>query len=264
MAEQRFRKPNQANRRSNGDNKTSSWKKSAPGGKKPGVRENAKSKERFTPAKARKEDQHESGDDSEDDDDDGDEFLALEKGDTGSGKKQHKRSSKHAPQEISAKKPVGRFREVVEVPKIIRRDPRFEALSGKFDDTQFRKNYGFLNEYRERELAELKERMAKTRDPVEVARMKKEYQSLESKLKAAKKKEFEKKVLKEAERKERELVKQGKKPFYMKKSDKRKLVLTQKFSEMKKSDVDRAIQRRRKKNISKERKKIPFARSAEE
>ncbi|KAK9355745.1 hypothetical protein V1523DRAFT_403979 [Lipomyces doorenjongii] len=171
-----------------------------------------------------------------------------------------KRVSKHAPQEISAKRPVSRFREVIEVPKIIRRDPRFESLSGKFDDAQFRKNYAFLDDYRAAELKDLSQRLKKTKDPNEIQNLQREYQSLDSKLKASKRKDFEKQILNEHEKKEKELVKQGKKPFYLKKADKRRLVLTKKYSEMKRSEVDRAIKRRRKKNISKERKQLPFSR----
>ncbi|KAK9359775.1 hypothetical protein V1504DRAFT_441076 [Lipomyces starkeyi] len=171
-----------------------------------------------------------------------------------------KRVSKHAPQEVSAKKPVSRFREVIEVPKIVRRDPRFESLSGKFDDAQFRKNYAFLDEYRAAELKDLALRLKKTKDPNEIQDLQREYQSLESKLKVSKRKDFERQILNEHEKKEKELVKQGKKPFYLKKADKRRLVLTKKYSEMKKSEVDRAIKRRRKKNISKERKQLPFSR----
>ncbi|KAJ8101323.1 hypothetical protein POJ06DRAFT_94353 [Lipomyces tetrasporus] len=171
-----------------------------------------------------------------------------------------KRVSKHAPQEASAKKPVSRFRNVVEVPKIVRRDPRFESISGKFNEAQFRKNYAFLDEYREAELRNMGERLKKTKDTNQIQDLQREYQSLDSKLNASKRKDFERQVLKEHEKKEKELVKQGKKPFYLKRADKRKLVLTKKFSEMKKSEVDRAIKRRRKKNISKERKQIPLSR----
>ncbi|KAK9249004.1 hypothetical protein V1506DRAFT_526683 [Lipomyces tetrasporus] len=171
-----------------------------------------------------------------------------------------KRVSKHAPQEVSAKKPVSRFRDVVEVPKIVRRDPRFESISGKFNEAQFRKNYAFLDEYREAELRNMGERLKKTKDTNQIQDLQREYQSLDSKLNSSKRKDFERQVLKEHEKKEKELVKQGKKPFYLKRADKRKLVLTKKFSEMKKSEVDRAIKRRRKKNISKERKQIPLSR----
>ncbi|KAK9236851.1 hypothetical protein V1525DRAFT_405531 [Lipomyces kononenkoae] len=171
-----------------------------------------------------------------------------------------KRVSKHAPQEVSAKRPVSRFREVIEVPKIVRRDPRFESLSGKFDEAQFRKNYAFLHTYMDSELQDIAERIKKTKDTNEMQNLQREYQSLDSKLKASKRKDFERDILKEREKNERELVKQGKKPFYLKKADKRKLILTKKFSEMKSSEVDRAIKRRRKKNMSKERKQLPFSR----
>ena len=60
--------------------------------------------------------------------------LGLEK-----NKKREKfvRENKNRPREISSKKKVGRFREVVPVSfehKLEKRDPRFEASSGDFDE----------------------------------------------------------------------------------------------------------------------------------
>ncbi|KAK9450582.1 uncharacterized protein V1518DRAFT_414197 [Limtongia smithiae] len=174
-----------------------------------------------------------------------------------------KHHSKHAPREISSKKPVSRLREVVETTKITRRDPRFENLAGTYNETQFRKNYAFLDKYRQDELEKMKTQIQQSKDPRERQRLDRERQSLESKLLAMKRKDFERQVIKEHDKKERELVKEGKKPFYLKRGDKRNLVLTKKFDEMKKSAIDRAILRRRKKTISKERKLIPRVRAEE-
>ncbi|GMQ05257.1 hypothetical protein CsSME_00050358 [Camellia sinensis var. sinensis] len=44
------------------------------------------------------------------------------------------RANKNRPMEVSAKKPVSRFREVIQVPKKVVRDPRFESLCGNFDE----------------------------------------------------------------------------------------------------------------------------------
>ncbi|KAK9455130.1 hypothetical protein V1511DRAFT_499551 [Dipodascopsis uninucleata] len=202
----------------------------------------------------------------EDEDNDGDEFFSNDDDDTkeDAESNERRRKSKHAPQEISSKKPVSRYREIVETPKIARRDPRFESLSGKFNEAQFRKNYSFIDNYREQELKELGEQIKKTKNLDDAERLMKQYQSLESKLQTSKRKEFEHRVLKEYEAKERELVKQGKRPFYLKRADKRKLVLTEKFAQMKKSDVTKAIQKRRKKVASKEKKRLPLQRRSAE
>ncbi|KAK9463275.1 uncharacterized protein V1516DRAFT_616104, partial [Lipomyces oligophaga] len=173
----------------------------------------------------------------------------------------HKRN-KHAPTELSSKKPVSRFRQVIEdVPKIIRRDPRFEALSGKFSATEFRKNYSFLNDYRAKELQDIKAKWTKEKDENTKTLLLKQWKSLESKLETDRKKDYERQVIREHIQQEKEKIKSGKKPYFLKRSDKRNLVLTKQFSEMKKSDIDRAIERRRKRNVAKERKKLPMRKS---
>ncbi|KAI8546384.1 hypothetical protein RHMOL_Rhmol07G0113100 [Rhododendron molle] len=75
------------------------------------------------------------------------------------------RANKNRPMEASAKKPVGRFREVIQVPKKVVRDPRFETLCGNLDVEGFKKRYNFLYENElpaERE--ELKRSMKKSND----------------------------------------------------------------------------------------------------
>jgi ribosomal RNA-processing protein 36 len=76
------------------------------------------------------------------------------------------RTSKNAPQEISSKRAVTRKREVVEaiaVPKA--RDPRFDpAVNGRYDERQFKKNFAFLDDYRNDEMRLLKEELRNTKD----------------------------------------------------------------------------------------------------
>lgn len=79
-----------------------------------------------------------------------------------------KRSSKHAPQEITSKRAVTRRREII-APTLtaatLPRDPRFDdAVKGVFDERVFKKNYGFLDDYREDEMKTLKQEMTKTKD----------------------------------------------------------------------------------------------------
>lgn len=79
-----------------------------------------------------------------------------------------KRSSKHAPQEITSKRAVTRRREIVApilTAATLPRDPRFDdAVTGVFDERVFKKNYGFLEDYREDEMKTLKQEMTKTKD----------------------------------------------------------------------------------------------------
>ncbi|KAK2989036.1 hypothetical protein RJ640_018825 [Escallonia rubra] len=76
------------------------------------------------------------------------------------------RANKNRPMEISSKKPVGRFREVIQVPKRVARDPRFESLCGKLDPDWFKRKYNFIYENElPAEKEELKKTLKKSNDP---------------------------------------------------------------------------------------------------
>ncbi|KAF4120204.1 ribosomal RNA-processing protein 36 [Geosmithia morbida] len=173
-----------------------------------------------------------------------------------------KRSSKHAPQEQSSKRPVSRRREVVptESKRAPARDPRFDPLStgrpGQFDEAKARRAYAFLDEYRDKELAELRAQVRKTKDPGLKEELKRQVLSMESKRKAQKRKDEEQALLAEHRRREKELVARGKQPFYLKKSEQKKQLLTSRFESMSKGQVDKAIARKRKKVAGKEKKEL--------
>ncbi len=179
------------------------------------------------------------------------------------GRKDHRdfsRSSKHAPAEISSKKAVSRKREVVPVTKREYRDPRFEPLSGPLDEKKLQKAYSFLDDYREDEMKELKSAMKKTKDEFEKEKLKRALLSMESRKKAQERKRKEAEILDKHRREEKELVKQGKKPFYLKKTEQRKRLLVDRFSELKGKQLDHVLERRRKKIEGKEKKKMPWSR----
>ncbi|KAL0944104.1 rRNA processing protein [Colletotrichum truncatum] len=167
-----------------------------------------------------------------------------------------KRTSKHAPTEMSSKKPVSRKREVIAVPKMEVRDPRFDPLSGPVDEAKAKKAYAFLDKYRADEMKELRGEIKKTKDPVKKEEMKRLLLSMESKIKARERKEREQELITEHKRREKELVKQGKQPFYLKKSEQKKRLLMDQFAGMKKRQVDRTIERKRKKVVARERKEL--------
>ncbi|CAG8565405.1 14103_t:CDS:2 [Cetraspora pellucida] len=167
--------------------------------------------------------------------------------------------------EISSKKPVGRFRQIVEIPSNIRkrRDPRFDDLSGKFNDDLFEKSYSFLNEYKKSEMEEIKKRISKEKDPEEKQKLQQLLNKLQSRAAHESNLNRKKQLKREQKKKERELIAQGKSPFYLKKSEEKKLELVDKFKKLQKSDskvLDKVIEKRRKKNASKEHRYIPFKR----
>ena len=87
-------------------------------------------------------------------------------------KKEGKRD-KHAPQEISSKKPIHRKRVVENQRKvrgkknfmiIITIDPRFDNLSGKFNYDLFRKSYKFIENQQDEEIKEMRDTMFQQED----------------------------------------------------------------------------------------------------
>jgi ribosomal RNA-processing protein 36 len=76
-----------------------------------------------------------------------------------------------SPMEMSTKRAVGRFRQVVEVEARKGRDPRFDPLCGRLDTNRFEKTYSFLEEYRTDEMRTVGEQLKKCRDPVEKTRL---------------------------------------------------------------------------------------------
>ncbi|KAI0550744.1 hypothetical protein F4679DRAFT_191137 [Xylaria curta] len=170
------------------------------------------------------------------------------------------RSSKHAPTEMSSKRMVSRKREVISVPKVPSRDPRFSAASGAIDETRARKAYAFLDEYRDSEMAELKAAMKKTKSATEKEELARTLKSMQSRKEAQTRRDAERDLVAQHRRQEKELVAQGKKPFYLKKSEQKKQLLLERFAGMKKKQVDRTIERRRKKLTARERKNMPVAR----
>jgi ribosomal RNA-processing protein 36 len=188
----------------------------------------------------------------------------------------HKRTSKHAPVELTSKKRVSRRRDFIEVPKVQARDPRFMPLgagssvasthgaASKIEEIKARKAYSFLDEYQQDELNQLRAAAKKEKDPVAKEKLEKAVMSMESRLKAQKRKDRERELLEEHRKKEKELVQQGKQPFYLKRSEQKKKLLLDQFANMKKSQVDKAIERRRKKVAGKEKKLLPWARRTAE
>ncbi|KAK4191371.1 hypothetical protein QBC35DRAFT_486992 [Podospora australis] len=187
-----------------------------------------------------------------------------------------KRTSKHAPVEMTSKKQVSRRRDFLTEEtttkflgskKTQARDPRFMPAThseSKIDEIKAKKAYAFLDEYRESEMQDLKQAIKKCKNPYEKEKLQKELLVMESKKKAQERKERAEKVIEEHRRQEKELVKQGKTPFYLKKSEQKKRVLEKQFAGLKKGQVDKAIERRRKKVAGKEKKLLPFARRGAE
>ena len=172
------------------------------------------------------------------------------------------RLSKHAPTEMTSKRAVSRKRPVVPVPKRDIRDPRFESALGPINEQKVKSNYAFLEGYRENEMKILKAELKKTKNDVERERLKKEILRMESRKGAQERKDAEQEVLRRHRKEERVKIESGKAPFYLKKAQVKKEALVERYGRMKGKEVDKLIERRRKKKASREKRHMPQERRA--
>ncbi|KAG7202626.1 hypothetical protein KM043_009808 [Ampulex compressa] len=171
-----------------------------------------------------------------------------------------KRENKNRPREMSAKKPVPRFKEVIHVKKSVPRDPRFDSLCGTFNEKAFKHSYAFLSTLRQNDLKALKDELKKTEDPQVIKKIKYLIQRLENQLREEKR-QNQKKEKKMGEKKEiLKAIKHGKKPAFKKKSEQKILELVSQYEELKNTGkLKKHIQRLRKKNLRKDRAKLATA-----
>ncbi|KAL8707840.1 MAG: hypothetical protein Q9220_007194 [cf. Caloplaca sp. 1 TL-2023] len=171
--------------------------------------------------------------------------------------KTHARSSKHAPAGMSSKKAVSRKREVVPIIKRDVRDPRFEPISGPHDEEKTKANYSFLDDYRNVEMSELKASIRRTNDKDTKERLKRALTSMESRKRTMQRRDQQQEVLRAHRAKEKELVKQGKRPFHLKRGEQKRLALVQRFESMNDKQLGKTMERRRKKKARKVMKDMP-------
>ena len=80
------------------------------------------------------------------------------------------------PREMSSKRPVSRFREVVPVAKVNRRerrDPRFEETAGQLNPDLFKKSYAFVDDLKKKEKQLLQKEVKKTKSTERKAQLQK-------------------------------------------------------------------------------------------
>jgi ribosomal RNA-processing protein 36 len=164
--------------------------------------------------------------------------------------------------EQSSKRAVSRRRDIVagDIPKRqTARDPRFDrwtAGARPVDEAKVRRAYSFLDDYRAKELADMRAELKKTKAADRKEELKRRIMSMESQRKAAQRKDEEAKLLADHRRAEKELVAQGKQPYYLKRGEQKKQLLMKRFASMSKSQVDKAIERKRKKVAGKEKQEL--------
>ncbi|GJN34412.1 hypothetical protein PR202_gb23068 [Eleusine coracana subsp. coracana] len=172
--------------------------------------------------------------------------LAARAASAAAAVKKVRRASKKRPMEISTKVRPPRLKEVIQVPKKIRK----------------RYNFLFDNDF-PAEKEKLQKMIKKSKDPNAVEEMKSRITWIDKQLKSHPQKNTESEILREHIKKEREAAKAGKQPYYLKKSELRQRKLMTKYNELKEAGkLDAYMERRRKKNASKDHRYMPYRRNA--
>jgi ribosomal RNA-processing protein 36 len=197
----------------------------------------------------------------------GDSREPHNKGYTESAKPPQKipRQSKHAPAIISSRQQVSRKREIFEPsPALKTRDPRFDAtvMSSNYNKNatdKANKNYAFLTSYQASEILDLKARIKKSKDPSEVADLKRQVMSVESKIRNAEARQRESEIVKQHNQKERQAIQAGQKakPYYLKPGEVKKQAEADRLEGMGKKARDKKEARKKKREKSKDAKNMP-------
>ncbi|KAH7885268.1 hypothetical protein F5I97DRAFT_1355838 [Phlebopus sp. FC_14] len=204
-----------------------------------------------------------------------------------------KRANKHAPSEVTSKRPVSRRRTIIEDKTPVSfhnflravhslrnrhqkpRDPRFLQAAGKHDYPQFRQRYDFLSDLHTDELKTLRENLKharrllvnsprdlRTQREEEVRRLELAVKRGESAVNRDTREKVEAEALRKVKEAEKEKRKHGKAEWWMKQSEKRELLSKAHFEAIAsvggKQAVKKAIEKKQRKINQKEKKSRPF------
>lgn len=162
---------------------------------------------------------------------------------------------------MRSNRPVSRFRLDTNssAPKAI--DPRFAQYSGKLDEEKFNKHYSFLDDYRASDIYTLSKALKKEKNAAKKETISKELIKTKQQVKERRRALQAQQRLDSMKSEEREKIKQGKKPFFLKQSAKKEIILEEKFKDLKREGkLTKFMERKRRKNASKDKRWMPTAR----
>jgi len=178
----------------------------------------------------------------------------------GRKKDEMKRDNKNRPREMSSKKTVKRYRDVVGVSadnKNEKRDPRFDSMCGEFDEKIHRDAYKFVDDIKAKELSDLKKQLNEEDDPEQIKQIKYLIQRIENQNREKKKVDNIKQSEKERKKRNRELIKEGKTPEFVSKQEKKNMSIVEKYEELKSTNkLDQYMKKKNKKDLAKDRKRL--------
>jgi len=173
-------------------------------------------------------------------------------------KTEFKRANKNRPREETAKRQVpflgAELRK--QTNSTVVRDPRFDEKCGEYNIKAFKYNYAFVNDIREKEVKKLKTNIKKA-PKEEKPKIKFAIEKLENQLREDKTWKTIESIKKEAVEDIKKAKEEGKQPHYATKRELQTKMLVKQFEDLKNSGkLAKHLEKKRKKNISKDRKKV--------
>ncbi|XP_061736739.1 ribosomal RNA processing protein 36 homolog [Nerophis ophidion] len=175
------------------------------------------------------------------------------------GAAKHKRLNKNRPMEMSSKRAAPFLRQVAGVKKAMRRDPRFDDLSGEYKADVFERTYGFIHDIRRQEAQVIKKQLKKTEKGEKKEKLNSLLKKMANQERARRSAEQQRERALQFKKEQRERANQGAQPFFLNKSAEKKVRLAEKYKELKKSGkLENFLSKKRKKNALKDRRKLPW------
>ncbi|KAK7792948.1 hypothetical protein R5R35_008086 [Gryllus longicercus] len=139
------------------------------------------------------------------------------------------------------------------------RDPRFDHLCGEFDEKRFKTDYSFISDIKAREKGILKKKLKREKDSAKREKLLYLINRIENQERAEHKLNEERKKKNQELEEHIQMLREGKKPRFVNKSEKRVLDLVEQYEDLKKKGkVEKVIEKYRKKNKRKDAKKMNF------
>ncbi|KAM9819857.1 ribosomal RNA processing protein 36 homolog [Syngnathus typhle] len=176
-----------------------------------------------------------------------------------------KRLNKNRPAEVSAKKRAPFLRQVVPVKKATARDPRFDDLSGEYKADIFDKTYSFIHDIRRHETQVIQKQLKKSKNADKKEQLNGLLRKMADRERARQSRERQRAGELQHKKEQRERAQSGHRPFFLSKSEQKKLRLADRFSALKTSGkLDAFMGKKRKRNAGKDRRKLPWRQQAGE
>jgi ribosomal RNA-processing protein 36 len=162
--------------------------------------------------------------------------------------------SKGEPREFSAKiKPMKSFEESK---KPFRRDPRFDNISGEYNEDMFKQNFSFVNEDASTYIDKIKnlKKGKKKLDETTYKLMQNQINIVKGWMKTNKSKEIEKNIEKEIKEENKTRIEKGLNPIYLKDKQKKELIKAVKSEKRTEDENKRFLKRKKHKETQKMKK----------